>query len=120
MSLWTLSSVRSSRISLGGARKKGGNCSTPAWDQKSSAGAGGDERQAQLHAALSCDEALLKSHSTGSTGSSELAGSSSPHRMLRRFTYSRHRQSGQYGGVGRRQDEEIRLSEIHHQDGCRQ
>ena len=40
-----------------------------------------------------------------------------PHRVLRYFAHSGHRQSRQHGGVGKRADEEGGLPQIHHPDG---
>ena len=43
-----------------------------------------------------------------------------PHRVLRYFAHPGHRQGRQHGGVGRRPDEEIGLSQVHHPHGRRQ
>ena len=45
------------------------------------------------------------------------AGRAAPHRVLRHLPHPGHRQGGQHGGVGGRQDEEVRLPQVHHPHG---
>ena len=48
------------------------------------------------------------------------AGAAAPDRVLRHLAHPGHRQGGEHGGVGRRQDEEGGLPQVHHPDGDRQ
>ena len=55
--------------------------------------------------------------SDGAAGRAEPGSRAAAHRMLRHLAHSGHRQSGQHGGVGKRAHEEVRLPQVHHQDG---
>ena len=117
--------VRRSRGAGGTAQRKarpqGGDPHAAARAEEGAAGPGGDQCEAQLRRALPRAEAVARARSRkrlqDALNLPERAGA---HRVLRHLAHSGHRQSGQHGGVGRRQDEEVRLPQVHHPDGGRQ
>ena len=102
------------------ARPQGGDPHAAARAEEGAAGPGGDQRQAQLRRALPRAEAVVARDSGGAAGRAQPARRAAPHRVLRHLPHPGHRQSGQHGGVGRRQDEEVRLPQIHHPHRGRQ
>ena len=65
-------------------------------------------------------EAILQGDSGGAPGGAEPARAAFTHRMFRHFPHPGHGQSRQHGGMGRRQDEEGGLPEVHHPHRGRQ
>ena len=79
-------------------------------------GAGRNQRQACFPAALPHHAPDIEGNAGSITRRPGFARAAQTHRVLRYFAHSGHRQSGQHGGLGRRTDEEVRLSKIHHPD----
>ena len=61
-----------------------------------------------------------RSDSGSVAGDARAARGAEADRVLRHLAHPGNRQSRQHGGVGRRQDEEVRLPQVHHHDGNRQ
>ena len=96
---------------------QGGDPDAAARAEEGAAGAGGDQREARVPAALPRHAPDVEGHAGGAAGRAGIARAAQAHRVLRHLAHPGHRQSGQHGGVGRRADEEVRLSQIHHPDG---
>ena len=104
-------------VSYRKARPQGGDSHAAARAEEGHAGAGRVQRAAQFRAALPRAEAFLEGDSGGLAGRAEPGERAATHRVLRYLAHPGHRQSRQHGGVGRRPDEEVGLSEVHHPDG---
>ena len=76
---------------------------------------GRPERQAGVRPALPRDEAGGQGHPGAVAGRADAAGVAAAHRVLRHLAHPGGGDRGLDGGVGRRQDEEIRLPQVHHQ-----
>ena len=88
--------------------------------KKAAARSGGNQLQTQFRSTFPRSQTIFESHSRSHSRSAQSAGGAAPYRMFRHFAHSRHRQSGQHGGLGRRQNEEVRLPQIHHPHRGRQ
>ena len=81
---------------------------------------GRQQREAVLRPALPRVEAE-RTEDTGSVaGRAQPAGAAEADRVLRHLAHTGRRDGGVHGGVGRRQDEEIGLPQVHHPHGGRQ
>ena len=78
---------------------------------------GGTERQAVVRSALPRDEAGGEGDPGSVAGRAHAAGAAEAHRVLRHLAHSGRGDRGVDGGVGRRQDEEVRLPQVHHPRG---
>ncbi len=74
----------------------------------------GEQREAFVHAALSRAAAKLENNCRGAGIRALVARAAETHRKLRHFAHSGFRHGGVDGRLGRRQDEKVRLPEIHH------
>ena len=74
------------------------------------------QRQAVLRPALSRAQAQRTRHRGSPAGRARSARAAQANRVLRHFSHSGRGDGRLDGGVGRRQDEEVRLPQVHHPD----
>ncbi len=85
-----------------------------AWRQALAGRPGRAEREAVLRSALPRAEADNQSRAGSVAGRAHAARAAEAHRVFRHLAHSRRGDRRFDGGVGRRQDEEVGLSQVHH------
>ncbi len=77
---------------------------------------GQSECEAFVRPALSGSQSVRQRHQRRAGQRLGAGDGAAPHRVFRHLQHPGHRLSGLHGGLGRRQDEEERLPQVHHQD----
>ena len=102
---------------LRGPEPQGADSRSAARRQALAGRSGRTERQAGLRSALPRDEADGQGDPGSPAGRAHAAGAAEAHRVLRHLAHPGRGDGRVDGGVGRRQDEEVGLPQVHHQDG---